>query len=76
VSTGLTGKWDLGAWIPSRLGKWYAKGGFQYYHIINDALVAAQLFTGSAGGASNVYGTFPQAHRDVVVGFGGVGFVF
>jgi hypothetical protein len=76
VSTGLTGKWDLGAWIPSRLGKWYAKGGFQYYHIINDALVAAQLFTGIAGGASNVYGTFPQAHRDVVVGFGGVGFNF
>jgi hypothetical protein len=27
-------------------------------------------------GIPNVNGTFPQAHRDVVVGFGGVGFTF
>jgi hypothetical protein len=75
-ATGLTGKYDLGALVPSRLGSWYTKFGFQYYHIMNDALLAAQMFTGAAGGASNVYGTFPQAHRDVVLGFGGVGFSF
>ncbi len=40
-STGLTGKLALN-WIPSRLGTWYVKGGFQYYHIINDNLLLAQ----------------------------------
>jgi len=76
VSTGLTGKLMLSPFIPTRLGNWYVKGGFQYYHIINDSLLAAQEATGTAGGASNVSGTFPKAHRDVVVGFGAVGFSF
>jgi hypothetical protein len=75
-STGLTGKLGLERWIPARLGHWYAKAGFQYYYLINDALLAAQIFTGTAGGASNVFGTFPQSHRDVGVGFGGVGVTF
>ena len=76
VSTGLTGKLALDSVIPKRLGSWYVDAGFQYYHILNDALLAAQIFTGSAGGASNVFGTFPNSHRDVAVGFAGFGFNF
>jgi hypothetical protein len=75
-STGLTGKLSLDSIIPKRLGNWYLTAGGQYYHIINNALLAAQEFTGSAGGASGVVGTFPNAHRDVGVGFAGVGFSF
>ncbi len=67
-STGLTAKLALD-WIPSRLGNWYAKAGFQYYHIINDNLLLAQTLVGTAA-------TFASAHKDVVVGFGGVGFSF
>jgi hypothetical protein len=67
-STGLTAKLAL-EWIPPRLGNWYAKAGFQYYHIINDNLLLAQTFVGTAP-------TFAGAHEDVFVGFGGVGFSF
>jgi hypothetical protein len=67
-STGLTGKLALN-WIPSRLGSWYFKGGFQYYHIINDSLLKAQVNLGTAS-------SFETAHQDVVVGFAGVGFSF
>jgi hypothetical protein len=67
-STGLTGKLALD-WVPSRFGKWYAKAGFQYYHIINDNLLLAQTLVGTAA-------TFASAHEDVFVGFGGVGFSF
>jgi hypothetical protein len=67
-STGLTGKVALG-FIPARLGNWYAKGGFQYYHIINDSLLLAQVLVGTAP-------TFATAHQDVVVGFAGIGFGF
>ena len=52
------------------------KGGFQYYHIINEALLGAQVLTGAAGGASGVAGTFPNAHKDIVIGYGGFGFTF
>jgi hypothetical protein len=76
VSTGLTGKLALDSVIPKRLGNWYVDAGFQYYHILNDALLAAQIFTGAAGGASNVLGSFPASHQDVVVGFAGFGFDF
>jgi hypothetical protein len=76
VSTGLAGKLALDAIVPKRLGSWYIGAGVQYYHIINDALLGAQVLTGSAGGASGVSGTFPNAHRDVVVGSGSVGFSF
>jgi hypothetical protein len=40
-STGLTAKLGLERLIPARLGHWYAKAGFQYYYLINDALLAA-----------------------------------
>jgi hypothetical protein len=76
VTTGLEGKLALDAIVPQRLGHWYVKAGARYYHIINDALLAAQQFTGSAGGASNVVGTYAQAHRDIGVFYTGMGFTF
>jgi hypothetical protein len=82
-STGLTAKAPISALIPTRLGNWYVKAGFQYYHIINDALLGAQLLTGSAGSNAPApgtggygFGTFADAHRDVLVGFAGMGFSF
>ncbi len=75
-STGLTGKLSLTPYVPQRLGSWYVKGGFQYYHIINDALLAAQMFTSAASKTANVYGTYQQTHRDVTVGFIGTGMTF
>jgi hypothetical protein len=68
VSTGLTGKMPL-TFIPKRFGNWYADAGFQYYHLINDSLLLAQTITGTAA-------SYASAHRDVVVGFGGLGFGF
>ncbi len=47
----------------------YGKGGFQYYHIINDSLLLAQTFTGTAS-------SYPTAHREVWVGYAGLGFTF
>jgi hypothetical protein len=76
VSTGLTAKMPIDFIIPKRLGNWYVDAGFQYYHIINDALLAAQIFTGAAGGASGVAGNFASSHQDVVVGFTGIGMTF
>jgi hypothetical protein len=70
-STGLTGKTPL-TFIPKRLGNWYAKYGFQYYHLINDSLLLAQTVAQGTGTAAN----YASAHRDVVVGFGGFGFGF
>ena len=67
-STGLMGKLAVD-WIPSRLGNWYVKAGFQYYHLINDSLLLAQTFVGTAP-------TFATAHRDVWVGLTGLGFTF
>jgi hypothetical protein len=67
-STGLTGKTAL-TYIPKRLGNWYAKYGFQYYHIINDNLLLAQTAVGTAG-------SFATAHRDIGVGFVGFGMGF
>jgi hypothetical protein len=75
-STGLTAKSPIDYIIPTRLGNWYVKGGFQYYHILNDALLGAQVLTGAAGGGPGRAGNFPSAHRDVVVGFAGTGFTF
>jgi hypothetical protein len=71
-STGIQGKLALDAIVPKRLGSWYVKAGARYYHIINDALLAAQEFTGSAGPPA----TFPNTHRDVGVVFAGAGFGF
>jgi hypothetical protein len=68
-TTGLALKETLDWLVPTRWGTWYAKGGVQYYHIINDSLLLAQTFTGTA----NSYAT---AHREVWVGYGGLGFTF
>ena len=68
-TTGLALKETLDWLIPTRWGTWYAKGGFQYYHIINDSLLLAQTFTGTAS-------SFPTAHREVWVGYAGLGFTF
>jgi hypothetical protein len=47
------------------------KAGARYYHVINNALLAAQEFTGTAAG-----GLFPNAHRDIGVVYAGMGFGF
>ena len=67
-STGLKGTVPL-TWVPARLGKWYVDAGVQYYYLINDSLLLAQTFTGTAS-------SFNAAHRDVLVGFAGFGFGF
>jgi hypothetical protein len=74
-TTGLEGKLALSA-VPKRLGNWYVKAGAQYYYLINDALLGAQVFTGTAGGASGVFGTFADAHRDVGLFYTGFGVTF
>ena len=67
-STGLKATVPL-AFIPARLGKWYVDGGVQYYYLINDSLLLAQTFTGTAN-------SFAAAHRDVWVAYAGFGFGF
>jgi len=67
-STGLKGTVPL-TFVPARLGKWYVDAGFQYYYLINDSLLLAQTFTGTAS-------SFDAAHRDVLVAFAGFGFGF
>ncbi len=67
-STGLTAKLALEA-VPPRWGNWYVKAGFQYYHLINDSLLLAQTFTGTAT-------SFVTAHRDVWTWIAGLGFNF
>ena len=68
LSTGLKATVPL-TWVPARLGKWYVDAGVQYYHLINDSLLLAQTFTGTAS-------SYATAHRDVVVGMVGFGFGF
>ena len=46
--------------VPKRLGSWYFKASGHYYHIYNDALLAAQTPAGI--GAVNVV---PDAQRDI-----------
>ena len=60
--------------VPKRLGNWYVKAGARYYHIINDALLAAQEFTGRQRRVR--LRTFPNTHRDVGVVYAGMGFGF
>jgi hypothetical protein len=67
-STGLEARMPLD-FIPRAYGNWYVKGGVQYYHIINDSLLLAQTFVGTAP-------SYADAHRDVAVGFGGMGFTW
>jgi len=75
-TTGLQGKLALDSIVPKRLGSWYVKAGARYYYIINQALLGAQEFTGAAGGASGVFGTYPNSHRDIGVVYAGLGFGF
>ncbi|MBY0381862.1 MAG: hypothetical protein K2W78_08100 [Xanthobacteraceae bacterium] len=67
-STGLTVFIPV-TWIPKNFGNWTVRGGFQYYHLINDYLLQAQVNTGVAA-------SYADAKRDIVVGFGGIGFNF
>ena len=69
-TTGLSAKYALDAFIPKRLGNWYVKGGVQWYHIDNDALLAAQVVANP--GVPN----FVSAKRDVTVVSGSTGFSF
>ena len=68
-STGITATASLEWLIPKRLGNWYVKYGFQYYNIINDSLLLAQTIVGTAS-------SFATAHREVWVGYAGLGFTF
>jgi hypothetical protein len=68
-STGLQARYSLAGVVPNRLGSWYLKGGVQYYHILNDALLAAQVITGAAT-------SFNDSHKDIFVGTAGIGFSF
>lgn len=82
-STGLQGKYALDSVIPKRLGNWYIKGGVQYYHIINDALLAAQgtggvapLAAETAYGGTAVVSGFSSAQKNIAVFSTGFGFTF
>ena len=68
-TTGLALRETMDWLIPTRWGNWYAKGGFQYYHIINDSLLLAQTIVGTAS-------SYATAHREVWVGYAGLGFTF
>lgn len=65
-STGLKGSFPL-KFIPSTLGKWNFDIGAQYYHLVNNNLLQAQIFT---LGLSSI----KSAHRDVGVAFAGLSF--
>lgn len=67
-STGLKGNIALD-FIPQSLGKWYFDAGIQYYYLINDNLLQAQIFTLNL---SSIH----SAKRNVLVGFAGFGFEF
>jgi hypothetical protein len=78
--TGLEGKLALDSFVPKRLGNWYIKGGVQYYHIINNALLAAQgtggvapLAAETAYGGTAVVSGFSTAKQDIAVANVGVG---
>jgi hypothetical protein len=58
-------------WIPSNLGAWYAKAGFQYYDIINSALVQSNVVSICNGGPCSNWQT-----KDIIVGFAGIGVGF
>jgi hypothetical protein len=45
------------------------RGGVQYYHIMNDTLLGAQVAIASSA-------SFPTADRNVVLGVVGLGFSF
>jgi hypothetical protein len=69
ISTGILAKYSLESLIPKQYGSWYVRAGVQYYHILNDTLLGAQVAIASSP-------SFPTAERDVVVGVVGLGFSF
>ncbi len=82
-STGLQGKLALDSVVPKRLGNWYLKGGVQYYHIINQALLAAQgtggvapLAAETAYGGTAVVSGYSTALQNIAVVSAGVGFTW
>jgi hypothetical protein len=80
ICCGVTSSGDLGVftigltaiasltWIPSNYGAWYVKAGFQYYDVINAALVQSNVI--STGSTSN------SDTKDIFVGFAGIGVGF
>lgn len=70
VTTGIAAKYEL-PFVPKRLGNWYVKAAGHYYHIFNDALLAAQTPVGTGAVAS-----FATAKSDIFIGTTGVGFSF
>jgi hypothetical protein len=70
-TVGLQAKLGLDSVIPKRLGSWYVKGGVQWYHIENEALLAAQTPLG-VGSVAN----FASAKRDIAVWSASTGFSF
>ena len=71
-TTGLTGVWSL-TWIPANYGNWYLKGGFQWYDIINSALIASNQVSicGSTAVPCSAGDT-----KSIFVGFAGLGVGF
>ena len=68
VSTGLKLKIPLN-FVPKRLGNWYFDCGGQYFYLINDNLLQAQTFT-------IPFSSIKHAQRNLLVGYGGIGFEF
>ena len=66
-STGFTTTFPLDG-VPKRYGSWNFHFGLQYYHEVNNKLLVAQTLLGTAGTGSG--------HRDIAVGFAGIGLNF
>jgi len=58
-TTGLTAIYDM-KWVPANYGAWSVKAGFQWYDLVNNALVGGNIL--SVGNSS----------RDTVIGFVGM----
>ena len=71
---GLTAVANL-TWIPSNYGHWYAKAGFQWYDVINTALIASNEVSICGGiTAANTCGS--NNTSSIFVGFAGLGVAF
>ena len=67
-STGLRLELPI-SYIPVSYGSWYLHAGVQYYHLINDSLLKAQMTTLGLTSLSS-------AHRNIYVASAGIGFRF
>ena len=57
-STGLTASLAM-TWIPAQYGHWNIKGGFQWYDILNNALIADNQVTyGASFSDHNIISAF------------------